>query len=71
VAGKRATAVTQLEISSPTEDGRGDATPGDISLDGTSDVALLNGGRNYLSAGTQCTLGALPLKDRAEGSGGG
>jgi hypothetical protein len=66
VAGKRATAVTQLEISSPTEDGRGDATPGDISLDGTSDVALLNGGnggRNYLSAGTQCTLGALPLKD--------
>jgi hypothetical protein len=48
VAGKRATAVTQLEISAPMEDGRGDATPGDISLDGTSDVVLLNGVRNYL-----------------------
>jgi hypothetical protein len=44
----RATAVTPFEISSPTEDGRGDATPGNIILDGTSDVVLLNGVRTCL-----------------------
>jgi hypothetical protein len=58
-----------LYINSAAEYWRGDASLGHISVDGQGDVALPDGVRNYLFAGTQHTPGVLPLKDRVADGG--
>jgi Alpha/beta hydrolase domain len=56
-------------MNSSAEYWRGDASLGHVSVDGTTDVVLPDGVRNYLMAGTQHTPGVLPLKDRAADGG--